>query len=115
MFTLAIDNRKTIIDRALSDIYANKSENINQGLFDLYFNNYRKAIAQVFPNVKPGHALFDRVDQFRLNAARMAANKSYKQTQILFDQATNADAILDRLVHTSHRIELKGESLRRKK
>lgn len=30
-------------------------------------------------------------------------------------EATIADAILDRLVHTSHRIELKGESLRRKK
>ncbi|MFV0593759.1 MAG: ATP-binding protein [Draconibacterium sp.] len=27
---------------------------------------------------------------------------------------TIADAILDRLVHTSYRIELKGESLRRK-
>ncbi len=26
-----------------------------------------------------------------------------------------ADAILDRLVHTSHRIELRGESLRKKK
>ena len=30
-------------------------------------------------------------------------------------EETIADAILDRLVHTSHRIELKGESLRRKK
>ena len=30
-------------------------------------------------------------------------------------EATIADAILDRLVHTSHRIELKGESLRRRK
>ena len=29
-------------------------------------------------------------------------------------EATIADAILDRLVHTSYRIELKGESLRRK-
>ncbi len=29
--------------------------------------------------------------------------------------ATIADAILDRLVHTSHRIELKGDSLRKKK
>lgn len=28
---------------------------------------------------------------------------------------TIADAILDRLVHTSHRIELKGESLRKKR
>ncbi len=29
--------------------------------------------------------------------------------------ATIADAILDRLVHALHRIELKGESLRRKR
>ena len=32
----------------------------------------------------------------------------------LFKEATLADAILDRIVHTSHRIELKGESLRKK-
>lgn len=32
----------------------------------------------------------------------------------IIGEATIADAILDRLVHTSHRIELKGESLRRK-
>lgn len=30
-------------------------------------------------------------------------------------EATIADAILDRLVHTSHRIELKGDTLRKKK
>ena len=30
-------------------------------------------------------------------------------------EGTVADAILDRIVHTSHRIELKGESLRKKK
>ncbi len=29
-------------------------------------------------------------------------------------EETIADAILDRLAHTSHRIELKGESLRKK-
>jgi len=32
----------------------------------------------------------------------------------IIGEATIADAILDRLVHTSYRIELKGESLRRK-
>jgi DNA replication protein DnaC len=32
----------------------------------------------------------------------------------LFKEATLADAILDRIVHTSHRFELKGESLRKK-
>ena len=32
----------------------------------------------------------------------------------LFKEETLADAILDRIVHTSHRVELKGESLRKK-
>jgi DNA replication protein DnaC len=32
----------------------------------------------------------------------------------LFKEAPLADAILDRIVHTSHRFELKGESLRKK-
>lgn len=32
----------------------------------------------------------------------------------IIGEATIADAILDRLVHTSHRLELKGESLRKK-
>lgn len=32
----------------------------------------------------------------------------------IIGEATIADAILDRLVHTSHRVELKGESLRKK-
>lgn len=34
--------------------------------------------------------------------------------QVIGDE-TIADAILDRLIHTSHRVELKGESMRRKK
>ena len=32
----------------------------------------------------------------------------------IIGEETSADAILDRLVHTSHRVELKGESLRKK-
>lgn len=31
------------------------------------------------------------------------------------EEASQADAILDRMVHGSHRIQLKGESLRKKK
>jgi DNA replication protein DnaC len=33
----------------------------------------------------------------------------------IIGEATIADAILDRLIHTSHRIEIKGESLRKKR
>ncbi len=33
----------------------------------------------------------------------------------IIGENTIADAILDRLVHTSHRIELKGDSMRKKR
>ena len=33
----------------------------------------------------------------------------------LFGEQTIADAVLDRIVHTAHRLELKGESMRKKK
>ncbi|RNL56142.1 ATP-binding protein, partial [Pedobacter jejuensis] len=33
----------------------------------------------------------------------------------IFGDSTLADAFLDRMVHTSYRIELKGESLRKKR
>jgi DNA replication protein DnaC len=33
----------------------------------------------------------------------------------IFGDPTLADAILDRVVHNAHRIQLRGESLRRKK
>ncbi len=33
----------------------------------------------------------------------------------VFPEARVADAILDRIVHTAHRIELKGDSLRKKR
>jgi len=36
------------------------------------------------------------------------------RTNEVIGEETIADAILDRLVHTSHRIELRGESLRKK-
>jgi DNA replication protein DnaC len=43
-------------------------------------------------------------------ASQLPVSKWYE----IISEATIADAILDRLVHTSHRIELKGESLRKK-
>lgn len=43
-------------------------------------------------------------------ASQLPVSKWYE----IIGEATIADAILDRLVHTSYRIELKGESLRKK-
>ncbi len=42
-------------------------------------------------------------------ASQLPVNKWYE----IIGDSTVADAILDRLVHTSHRIELKGESMRK--
>jgi DNA replication protein DnaC len=65
--------------------------------------------------------------QQRLDLLEMIEDRHGKTSTIIASQLpvaswyevigeeTIADAILDRLVHTSHRIELKGESMRRKK
>ncbi len=47
---------------------------------------------------------------FVVNTSQLPVASWYE----VIGEATIADAILDRLVHTSHRIELKGESLRKK-
>ena len=44
-------------------------------------------------------------------ASQLPVDKWYD----VIGESTIADAILDRLVHTSHRVELSGESMRRKK
>ena len=44
-------------------------------------------------------------------ASQLPVDKWYD----VIGESTVADAILDRLVHTSHRIELSGESMRKKK
>lgn len=38
-----------------------------------------------------------------------------KQWHAVIGEKTIADAILDRIVHVAHRVELKGESLRKRK
>jgi DNA replication protein DnaC len=43
-------------------------------------------------------------------ASQLLVDKWYE----VIGESTFADAILDRLVHTSHRIELSGESMRKK-
>ena len=40
--------------------------------------------------------------------------EKFKQWYDVIGDKTIADAILDRIVHAAHRIELKGESLRKK-
>ena len=53
-------------------------------------------------------------DRHAKNATIIASQLPVNKWYDVFAEQTIADAILDRLVHTAHRIELKGESRRRK-
>ena len=53
-------------------------------------------------------------DRHGRNATIIASQLPVKNWYDILGEATIADAILDRLVHTSFRIEVKGESLRKK-
>jgi DNA replication protein DnaC len=50
-------------------------------------------------------------DKSTIIASQIPVEKWYD----IIGESTIADAILDRLVHTAHRVDLKGESLRKKK
>ncbi|MDE0309062.1 MAG: ATP-binding protein [Acidiferrobacterales bacterium] len=64
----------------------------------------------------------DRHDLMELMDARYGSTSTCVISQLPVDQwynsigdATLADAILDRLIHNAHRIEIKGESMRKLK
>jgi len=54
-------------------------------------------------------------DRYALRSTIITSQVPVKKWHELIGDSTIADAILDRLVHNSYRIELKGESLRMKK
>ncbi|MGH8441733.1 MAG: IS21-like element helper ATPase IstB [Nevskiaceae bacterium] len=54
-------------------------------------------------------------DRFDKTSTLVTSQLPVEQWHRYLDDPTLADAILDRLVHNAHRLELKGESMRRKK
>ena len=52
-------------------------------------------------------------DRFRSGSTIVASQIPVSSWHQLIGEGTIADAILDRIVNSSHRIELKGESLRK--
>lgn len=69
-------------------------------------------LAPVEPTV--GYTLLDIVDQ-RMQTGSLIITSQFptEHWHSMFNDATLAEAILDRIVHRSHRIGLKGESLRK--
>jgi len=54
-------------------------------------------------------------DRHQKNSTIIASQLPIDKWYDVIGESTVADAILDRLVHTSHRVELSGESMRKKK
>ncbi len=62
------------------------------------------------------HALMEIIeDRHGKRSTIIASQLPVKQWHEIIGENTIADAILDRIVHTSHRIDLKGDSMRKKK
>ena len=53
-------------------------------------------------------------DRYNRNSTIITSQIPIEKWHNAIDDSTIADAVLDRLVHNSHRIELKGQSMRRK-
>ena len=63
-----------------------------------------------------GHDLLEIVeDRYGRGATLITSQIPVDRWRDLIGDPTLADAILDRVVHNAHRIQLRGESLRRKK
>ncbi len=54
-------------------------------------------------------------DRHGKRSTLIASHLPVQQWHEIIGENTIADAILDRIVHSSHRIDLKGESMRKKK
>jgi DNA replication protein DnaC len=69
---------------------------------------------QRFDNLGRSSLLEIIEDRHGKHATIITSQLPVKQWYEVIGEKTVADAILDRIVHNAHRIELKGESLRRK-
>ena len=53
-------------------------------------------------------------DRYNVRSTIITSQFSVDRWHELFSDPTMADAILDRLVHNAHRIQMKGDSMRKK-
>ena len=60
-----------------------------------------------------GHLLELLEDRYQISSTIMISQLPVKEWYAMIGNATVADALLDRLIHNSHRIELGGESMRK--
>ncbi len=81
IITLAKANE--VYKSVIADIKGGVIDPLHPELFDLYKNNYHKAIRSVFGQPEYGSRYFEHAAKFELNTARFAAYKSHYATQTL--------------------------------
>ncbi|MDD2965440.1 MAG: hypothetical protein PHU33_15965 [Bacteroidales bacterium] len=82
-FSLALAGRQAITAAALNQIRSGSSDPVNEHLFGLWFDNYNKAIDQVFGRSGAAFQSAGMEAGFRVNVAQMAAYKAYRVTSEL--------------------------------
>ena len=84
-----------------------------------YISKKSKNHFLVLPNLSSSNDMYDLLDLIEERHARkttiISSQLPVANWYHVIGDETIADAILDRLIHTAHRVELKGESMRRKK
>jgi hypothetical protein len=80
---LAEMKRTSKIRNAIADIFNTDSKALNKDIFDIYQKDYIKALDSVFDDIDSNHPLWEKVQQFKINAANFAAHKTYQLQQKL--------------------------------
>jgi hypothetical protein len=86
-FTAA--NKRTVVKDAVREIFEGRSREINEGLFNLYGNNYLDAVTAVF-----GDSAGEQAQRFKINLARLAAAKTYRVTAELDRLRADKDGVV---------------------
>lgn len=95
-------SRKTDINNAIGLLLDSGKPSAHPGLFNLYFNDYVKAINQVFPQGVND----DLAHRFKLNMAEFAAHKAYKMSVELLKAGPVKRAAITRKYERFHQAEI---------
>ena len=105
------------LSRLLDDLAASKLDGSYQKLL---LNLAKKSLLIIddwglekLNQAQSGHLLEVLEDRYQQSSTIVISQLPVKEWFKMITNATVADAILDRLVHNSHRIELEGESMRK--
>ena len=98
-----------------SSTHIHKSHNVSLLLYHLvYSTKYRRFVLSPKVDKILKRTCLDIEDRHGKRSTIIASQLPVETWHEIIGEETIADAILDRLVHSAHRINIKGESMRKK-